>query len=253
MRLAQACATWSRTCVELRSATLHLRPNVGDVEAQLAALPHPADLEARRRRLALPRATRRAGRARRRRAEALRRTRRSRRAGCTACRCGRRSSPGAAQTSSIGAERIFEQLTRVRWIVCPLGHALLDEVPVLVERHRQRAERRGLHARGEEQEQRSLEVRVGEQLVAERGPATVELDAGADLVEHLDPRREAGLDGVLREDPLGERVQGADGGAVELVERGAGSARRSLDRPSPRRAPRARGGCGRAARPRPSR
>ena len=60
-----------------------------------------------------------------------------------------------------------------------------------------------------------------------RGPAPVERDAGGDLVEHLEPRRELGLDGVLGEDALGEGVEGADGGAVELGERRPGTARRS--------------------------
>ena len=81
-------------------------------------------------------------------------------------------------------------------------------------------QRLGLDAAGRQQEQdRALELGVVEELVAERAPAPLELDAGADLVEHLDPRREPGLDRVLREEPLGERVQRADGGAVELVER----------------------------------
>ena len=42
---------------------------------------------------------------------------------------------------------------------------------------------------------------------------------GADLVEHLDPRRQPRLDRVLGQQPLGERVERADGRPVELIER----------------------------------
>ena len=96
------------------------------------------------------------------------------------------------------------------------------------------------HAGGEQEQERALERRVGEQLLAERAPPPLVLDAGADLVEHLDARREAGLDRVLGQDPLGERVQRADGGAVELVERRAAAARRRRGRPPPARSCRAR-------------
>ena len=50
-------------------------------------------------------------------------------------------------------------------------------------------------------------------------PALLERDGRADLVEHLECRRDTGLDGVGAEDSLREGVQRADGGEVELVER----------------------------------
>ena len=58
-----------------------------------------------------------------------------------------------------------------------------------------------------------------EQLAAQLGPPALERHRRADLVEHLDERRDAGLDRVLGEDPLGKRVEGADGREVEAVER----------------------------------
>ena len=48
-------------------------------------------------------------------------------------------------------------------------------------------------------------------------PLLLKLHLRPDFVEHLHPRREAGLDGMLREDSLREGVQRADGRAVELL------------------------------------
>jgi hypothetical protein len=56
-------------------------------------------------------------------------------------------------------------------------------------------------------------------LVDEDGPLLFERDAGLDLVENLDRRREAGLERMLAEDPLREGVQRRYGGVVDLVER----------------------------------
>ena len=91
------------------------------------------------------------------------------------------------------------------------------------------------------------------QLVTKHRPAAFEGHLGADLVEHLDPGREAGLDRVLGEQALGEGVQGADGRTVELV-RAQPAARAGvalgigLGRPLQLGA-----GCGRGARRPPSR
>ena len=74
-------------------------------------------------------------------------------------------------------------------------------------------------AAGGGQEQGVLDGGIGEQAVDETAPAVVEGDRRGDLVEHVDPRRQPGLDGVLGQQPLGEAVQRPDGGAVELVER----------------------------------
>jgi hypothetical protein len=70
-----------------------------------------------------------------------------------------------------------------------------------------------------EQHDAARERGIDEQPVEEPGPAVVERDLRADLVRHLQPRREAGFDRVLRKEPLRERVQRRDRGAVELVER----------------------------------
>ena len=56
--------------------------------------------------------------------------------------------------------------------------------------------------------------------VEEPSPAVGEVDCGLDVVEHLEPRREAGLHGKLPEHPLRERVQRGDGGIVEPGECG---------------------------------
>ena len=97
-------------------------------------------------------------------------------------------------------------------------HPLLHQVPVVVEGLGQVLQGRGLDPGGEEQQEGALECGVGQQLVAERRPAGLEGDRRAHLVEHLDPGRQAGLDRVLGEQALGEGVQRADGGAVELFE-----------------------------------
>ena len=88
----------------------------------------------------------------------------------------------------------------------------------------------------EREEQRALERGVVEQLVDEAGPALLERELRRDVVEHLDARREPGLDRVLGEEPLRERVQGGHRGAVELLERAA--AARAPRRPCRRRAAR---------------
>ena len=61
---------------------------------------------------------------------------------------------------------------------------------------------------------RSSAVGVVVHLVDEGRPAVLEGQLGADLVEDVDPRGQAGLDGVLAQDAEGEGVQGADGGDV---------------------------------------
>ena len=99
------------------------------------------------------------------------------------------------------------------------GDAFVDEVPVAVERDGQRAEVIEADARGEREPQQRRGGSVVEQLGLQLVVAPVGGDAGGDGVEDLDQRRQPGLDGVLGEDAAGERVQGADRGAVELVQR----------------------------------
>ena len=77
-----------------------------------------------------------------------------------------------------------------------------------------------LHIGGEEDEHRRLERGVVEQLVDELVPARFERQARRDLVAHLDARRQSDLDRELGEDALRKRVQGADRGRVETIERG---------------------------------
>ena len=59
---------------------------------------------------------------------------------------------------------------------------------------------------------------VIEKLLLDPGPAVLEGDRGGDLVEDIDSRGKMCLDRVGGQDPLRERVQGPDGGQVQLVE-----------------------------------
>ena len=99
------------------------------------------------------------------------------------------------------------------------GDAFVDKVPVAVEGHGQCPEVVEADAGGEREPQHGRGVGVLEQFGLELVVAPVGGDAGGDGVEDLDQRRQPGLDGVLGEDAAGERVQGADGGTVEVVER----------------------------------
>ncbi len=60
--------------------------------------------------------------------------------------------------------------------------------------------------------------RIRQELVAKGCPASTESDLRGDLVDHVHSRGQTCLDRVLREDALGERVQGPDGGPVKLLE-----------------------------------
>jgi hypothetical protein len=93
-----------------------------------------------------------------------------------------------------------------------------EQVPVVGERARHRVQVVQLHPGGHGQQQRRGELGVVEQFGAQRDPPVVERHPGADLVEHLDQRRQAGLHRVLAEDALGERVQRADRRRVEVVQ-----------------------------------
>ena len=65
--------------------------------------------------------------------------------------------------------------------------------------------------------------RVLEQPGADLGPPPLAAHVGGDLVHRADDRRKPGLDRVLHEQSCGERVQGSDGGKVELVQGGPGA------------------------------
>ena len=106
------------------------------------------------------------------------------------------------------------------------SHALLDEVPVGVAGERDGAQRGAGGVGIEGEEQWPFDSGVVEQLVEETGPALLERHLRRDVVEDLDTGREAGLDRVLHEEPLRERVQGRHRGAVEIVEGGGGACRR---------------------------
>ena len=137
-------------------------------------------------------------------------------------------------------------------------HLLGHEVPVALELERDVAEGLDRLANLQQEQQGLLVVGRGgqclvvEEPVDEGGPPVVEGQLRGDLVGDLHPRRQPGLQRLLGEEPLGEGVQGAHGGAVEIVERLAGTVRRRPRRRGVRR-PRAPGGPCRAARRRPCR
>ena len=104
-------------------------------------------------------------------------------------------------------------------------HQLVHEVPRRLEGEGQRAQLVGSTPARAQQEDRPLERGVGEEVVEDAGPTPVEGDGGAHLVEDLDAGRKRGLHRVLEQQSLGEGVERADGGAVELAERAPGTAR----------------------------
>jgi hypothetical protein len=135
-------------------------------------------------------------------------------------------------------------------------HALGQAVPLVVERVGDRAELLQRDPPQPGQEKGRAQVGILEQRGAERRPAIFEGDLRADLVRHLHERWQARLDRMLRQHALRERVEGADGRGVEVVQRLFGPrARRGgrrLPAPSGRPARTSRAG-GHAAPPRPSR
>ncbi len=105
-----------------------------------------------------------------------------------------------------------------------LGHRgrcidAVEKVPVVVEDLGDRTQVVQPHAGREHDEDRLLELGIFEQLVDEQSPARLERDTRRDLVAHDDARRQAGFDRELSEDALCERMERADRGGVELLER----------------------------------
>ncbi len=97
--------------------------------------------------------------------------------------------------------------------------AVVDEVPVLAEQQGERPDVLEVHAQRHREQQRLGDGVVVEQRRLQLRPAFLERDRRADLVLHVDDRRQPRLDRVLGEQALRERVQRADRGAVEVVER----------------------------------
>ncbi len=95
----------------------------------------------------------------------------------------------------------------------------VEQVPVVVEDLGDRPQLRKRDAAGERDEDRLLQLRIFEQAVDEATPPRGERDAGRDLVANLDAGRQAGLDRELGQQPLRERVQGADRCRIEIVDR----------------------------------
>ena len=84
------------------------------------------------------------------------------------------------------------------------------------------------------QRQGPFELGPFDELGVEGLEALVEVEVGGDLVLHGDRRREPGLDGVRGEHPLGEGVQRAQRGLVEVVEGGGEAAGVSSSSPARR-------------------
>ena len=100
-----------------------------------------------------------------------------------------------------------------------------EEVPVVLEPLGDGPQLRVRDAELQPQRQGPLELGPFDELGVEGPEALVEVELGGDLVLHGDRRREPSLEGERGEHPLGEGVQRAQGGLVEVVE-GGGEARR---------------------------
>ncbi len=90
---------------------------------------------------------------------------------------------------------------------------------VLVQDARHASEVVEVDAQRERREQDRLEVRVGDERVEELPPALLEANGRLDVVDHLEPGREPGLEGVLGENALGETVQRRERGVIDVVQR----------------------------------
>ena len=97
----------------------------------------------------------------------------------------------------------------------------LHAVPVVVELLGHRPQLGGGDAELQRQDDGALQLGAAEQLRVEGPEALVEVELGGDLVQHRQRRGEPGLDRVGGQDALREGVQRAQGGLVEVVERGA--------------------------------
>ena len=107
--------------------------------------------------------------------------------------------------------------------------AVLDEVPVVLEvgddapqpvRAVEAPPRDQLHELGGRQAGHDLACGVVEELVEEVLEALLDGELALQVVEHGEPRRQAGFDRQLEQDAAGEGVERADGGVVEGVEGG---------------------------------
>jgi hypothetical protein len=111
-----------------------------------------------------------------------------------------------------GEVRHRHQLRRVH------QHTLGDQVPVVAEESRQRPQVFQLDPDRHREQQRLRDRVVVQQLLLQLGPAFLEGDRGTYLVQDVDEWRQAGFDRMGEQDLLGEGVQGADGGGVEVVQ-----------------------------------
>ena len=95
---------------------------------------------------------------------------------------------------------------------------VLGQVPVLVQPHGQASQLLQAGSAQLQHQERHSGGGIVEQILREAAPTVVELDLRADVVDHLDAGRQAGLGRVLGQDPLREGVQRSHGGAVELLQ-----------------------------------
>ena len=123
--------------------------------------------------------------------------------------------PSVGDHGRLGEEhrRVRHHRHRRRWVQPVFG-----EVPVVVEGPGQRVQVLQLDTHGQRRHQDVTDRVVVQQSALDHRPALLAGRGGPDLVEHLQARRDLGLDRVQGQDPLRERVQGADGGEVDLVE-----------------------------------
>ena len=135
------------------------------------------------------------------------------------------SRHGVAQTCRMAAAAAPKSCVHRRWVGrCLRAPARATRSQLSSKASASERSAVSLDPGGEQQQEGAFELGVGQELVAKRRPAALEGHRRADLVEHLDPRRQPGLDRVLGEQTLGERVERADGRAVELLQSDSGSA-----------------------------
>ena len=106
-----------------------------------------------------------------------------------------------------------------------VGQVVLDQIPVALQPQRQGFHRRPAPAirpgadpyAGIQQHPQRLGQRiVGEQLGSHCAPPPAHPHRRGNLVKNLDHRRQPSLHGMFGEDPARERVQGPDGGGIEV-------------------------------------
>ena len=95
----------------------------------------------------------------------------------------------------------------------------LEPLVVLVQHACDTAEVVEVDAERERRQQDRLELGIGDERIQELAPPFVEPNRGLDVVDDLEVGWQARRERMFGQDPLGEAVQGREGGVVDVVER----------------------------------